>query len=89
MLTFEDSRGSVHRNSWHFLCNLSGNLKLCQKTKLKKKKRKKLNLCLTLSQLLETIGLPNKNSAWNFSTFLTDVGCTFDRAGNCHSKHAY
>ena len=65
-----------------------------------KRKNNKLNLCLTLSQLLGTIGLPNKNSAWNFSffffffawnfsTFLTDVGCTFDRAGNCHSKHAY
>lgn len=54
-----------------------------------KVKGKIINSCLTLSQPLETIGLPNKNSAWNFSTFLIDVGSTFDQAGNCHSKHAY
>lgn len=32
---------------------------------------------------------PHKDSANNFPSFLTESGCTFDQAGNCHGKHAY
>jgi hypothetical protein len=40
-------------------------------------------------QLLGAIEFPNKNPACNFSSFPTEVGATFDQAGNCHHKHAY